>query len=247
MIPKVIHQTWKTAEIPDDWKVAVESCKRMNPSFKHYLWTHETMDQFMKTHYPSHYTLYRSYPYDIQRCDAFRYFVLYTYGGVYLDLDIVCNQSLDPLLQYDLVLARSYTPGSSFTNAFYMVSPKHPFIKHCMDQLSKTSKDYNYLGKHLHVINSTGPSFLSSRLKDYGDIPNSYIFKREEYSGDCSLCNEHTCKGGSYFTHIPGMSWNGFDSALYNFLYCNQVTLYLMGIIILLNVTKKRKKFMFSP
>lgn len=243
MIPNVIHQTWKTEDIPQEWKVAVASCKNMNPDFQYYLWTNKTMDIFMKTHYPSFYRMYRSYRYDIQRCDAFRYFVLYTYGGVYLDLDIICNKSLDPFLHYELILARSYTPGSPFTNAFFMVAPKHPFIKHCIDQLSKTSEYFKYLGKHLHVMYSTGPSFLSNRIKEFGDIPNRYILKKEEYSGDCKSCNESTCKGGVYFTHIPGMSWHGIDSILYHFFYCNQLTLYLLGIIIFLSFSKKTRRF----
>jgi mannosyltransferase OCH1-like enzyme len=30
MIPKIIHQTWKTTEIPENWKFGVDECKRIH-------------------------------------------------------------------------------------------------------------------------------------------------------------------------------------------------------------------------
>lgn len=92
MIPKIIHQTWKNTKIPDNWIDAQKSCKILHPDYKYILWTHEDMDKFVKSEYPNFYKTYISYKYDIQRCDAFRYLVLYTYGGIYLDLDIVCKK-----------------------------------------------------------------------------------------------------------------------------------------------------------
>lgn len=227
MIPKIIHQTWKTETIPEEWKDAADSCKRNHPDFKYILWTHETMDEFMKTHFPDYYKMYTSYKYDIQRCDAFRYFVLYTYGGIYLDLDIVCKKSLTDLLGYDLVFAPSSNVESFFTNSFFMSIPKHSFFKHCMDNLSKHANDYTYFGKHLHVMHSTGPAFITRIINEYGDIKKSYHLTRKEFSGDCTVCNENTCKGGAYFSHIKGNSWHGLDSTFYNFLLCNKTILVL--------------------
>ena len=43
MIPKIIHQTWKNKNIPDEWKDAVNSCKSIHKDFKHIVWTDETI------------------------------------------------------------------------------------------------------------------------------------------------------------------------------------------------------------
>ena len=107
MIPKIIHQTWKNERIPEHWKEGVDSCKGLHPAYKYILWTHATMDAFVKREFPRLYSTYRAYPHPIQRCDAFRYMVLYKMGGIYLDLDTVCKKALAPLLKYDLVLAKS--------------------------------------------------------------------------------------------------------------------------------------------
>ena len=48
MIPKIIHQTWKNKQIPDEWNHAVESCKKINSHYKYILWTDETMKNFVK-------------------------------------------------------------------------------------------------------------------------------------------------------------------------------------------------------
>lgn len=231
MIPKIIHQTWKTKDIPDEWKDAVNSCKTINKDFKHILWTHETMDKFVKKNYPEFHKIYKSYKYDIQRCDSFRYLVLYKYGGIYLDMDIICNKKLNKLLHYDLVLARSANLETSFSNAFFMVIPNHDFFKYCIGHLSENINNYQYFGKHLHVMYSTGPAFLTNMVNDYGKIKDSYILTKKEYTGDCNICNETTCDGGTYFTHIPGNSWHEIDSTIYNFLLCNKKKI-LGGLLI---------------
>jgi len=103
MIPKIIHQTWKNNVIPDNWKDAVNSCKEVNNDFKYILWTDQMMEEFVQKYYPEFLHTYKSYKHNIQRCDAFRYLVLYKYGGVYLDMDTICKKNLSELLHYDIV------------------------------------------------------------------------------------------------------------------------------------------------
>jgi len=244
MIPKIIHQTWKTKDIPDNWKNAVDSCKKINEDFQYILWTHETMNIFVKNNYPHFHKIYESYKYDIQRCDAFRYLVLYKYGGVYLDLDTVCNTNLNNFLNYDLVLAHQTNIKSSFTNAFFMVISNHPFFKYCIDNLSDNINNYQHFGKHLHVMNSTGPFFLNKMIKNYGKINNTYVLTKKEYAGDCNSCNLNICKGGQYFTHIQGKSWHEMDSTIYNYVYCHRESIIegLICVIIILLLLKNRHK-----
>jgi mannosyltransferase OCH1-like enzyme len=234
MIPKIIHQTWKILDVPDEWKEAVESCKNQHKDYKHIIWSDEMMENFVKKEYPDFYNVYMAYPYDIQRCDAFRYLVLYKYGGIYLDMDIICKKKLSDLLNYDIVF--TYSPNvSCFTNSFFMVLPNHPFIKFCIDNLPNYVKSYYYFGKHLHVMNSTGPYFLTNIITKYREknIKNMYVLSSEEYAGDCTICNESTCKGGIYFSHTIGQSWNSWDSLLYIFLLCNYKKI-IVGLLLLI-------------
>ena len=246
MIPKIIHQTWKTLDVPEEWKEAVESCKNKHKDYKHIIWTDEMMENFVKKEYHDFYHTYMSYPHNIQRCDAFRYLVLYKYGGIYLDMDIICKKKLDSLLEYDLVLTKSSNVENSYTNSFYMVIPNHPFIKFCIDNLPNYVNSFYYFGKHLYVMNSTGPVFLTKMVDKYGEknIKNIYILANDEFAGDCTVCNEDTCQGGTYFSHTIGQSWNSWDSLFYNFMLCNykKIIVVLLLLIAVYYIFFKRKK-----
>lgn len=228
MIPKIIHQTWKNSKIPKNWEDAVNTCRLKG--YKHILWTDKTMENFVKEYYPEFYKYYKSYKYNIQRCDAFRYLILYRYGGIYLDMDIVCKKNLEELLNNEFVVARSSNFENSYTNSFFMIIPKHPFFKYCIDNLPEYMNSYSKLGKHLHVMNSTGPIFLSNMIKKYGEFPK-YVLSKEEFSGDCNVC-ENTCKGGTYFKHILGQTWNEYDSKIFNYILCKRYYIGLFFLII---------------
>jgi len=243
MIPKIIHQTWKNTQIPDNWIDAQKSCKAIHSDYKYILWTHEDMDKFVKNEYPNFYKTYISYKYNIQRCDAFRYLVLYKYGGIYIDLDIVCKKSLNNFLHYDIVLPLCSSDSNMFTNGFLMIIPKHPFFKYCIDQLPNYINSYSYLGKFSHVMNSTGPVFLTNMIKNYNknsnmSIKNMNILTKKQFSGDCNVCNEDTCIGGEYFDHLVGKSWHDTLSAYIVFIQCNKEKIIgiIIGIIILIIV-----------
>jgi mannosyltransferase OCH1-like enzyme len=246
MIPKIIHQTWKTLDVPEEWTDAVESCKNKHKDYKHIIWTDEMMENFVKKEYTDFYDTYMSYPHNIQRCDAFRYLVLYKYGGIYLDMDIICKKKMDSLLEHDLVLTKSSNVENSYTNSFYMVIPNHPFIKFCIDNLPNYVNSFYYFGKHIHVMNSTGPVFLTKMVDKYGEknIKNIYILANDEFAGDCTVCNEDTCQGGTYFSHTIGQSWNSWDSLFYNFCFCNykKIIVVLLLLITTYYIFFKRNK-----
>ena len=107
MIPKLIHQTWKTSEIPSKWVNTQKSLLRNNPDYEYILWTDSDIHNFMKTKFPHFYVnVFLNYKQN-QQVDIFRYFLLYVYGGIYIDLDIGCNSSFDKYLIHDLVLSES--------------------------------------------------------------------------------------------------------------------------------------------
>jgi hypothetical protein len=126
------------------------------------------------------------------------------------------------------------------------VSPNHPFIKFCIDNLPNYVNSFYYFGKHLYVMNSTGPVFLTKMVDKYGEknIKNIYILANDEFAGDCTVCNEDTCQGGTYFSHTIGQSWNSWDSLFYNFMLCNykKIIVVLLLLIAVYYIFFKRKK-----
>ena len=91
-IPKLIHQTWKTRTIPS-WGRA-SSWARMNPAWKHRIWTDIEAAELVRQHAPDAYALWDTLA-PVERADVFRYAVVFTYGGVYADIDAECLCPID--------------------------------------------------------------------------------------------------------------------------------------------------------
>jgi inositol phosphorylceramide mannosyltransferase catalytic subunit len=135
-VPKIIHQTWRdNISLPVQWRDAVNSCRTLHSDYDYRFWTDESARKLIQSSFPKLLSTYDSYPYDIQRADVIRLIVLYVFGGVYLDLDIICLQSVDFLRSFDMVLPRTRPIGLS--NDFIMSKPRHPFLLQAINNLEK--------------------------------------------------------------------------------------------------------------
>ena len=122
-----------------------------------------------------------------------------------------------------------------------MFIPNHPFFKFCIDKLPDYIDSFQYFGKHLHVMNSTGPIFLSKMINKYGlqNIKNHYILSKKEWSGDCNSCNLNKCNGGIYFSMLEGKSWHSIDSTISNYIVCNYRKIIFILLILLIIICIK--------
>ena len=101
-IPKIIIQTWKNKDT-SRFKALQDSVKNYNPDFEYKFFTDEDIETFLKENYPSYLIIYNQLPIKIMKIDFFRYIAVYHYGGFYLDLDVECHKSLEPLTKYSCV------------------------------------------------------------------------------------------------------------------------------------------------
>ncbi|MFE5947948.1 glycosyltransferase [Streptomyces sp. NPDC056480] len=170
-IPHIIHQTWKSAEVPPRWRAWVESWQRHHPSWEYRLWTDEDNRDFLHRHYPWFLPVYDGYPKGIMRADAIRYFLLDHFGGVYVDLDFECLRPLNGLigghgliLGYEpeahagMGLARERRIERIVGNAFLASRPRHPLWAHIHRELVRTHKETD-------VLDATGPFFLTRAME----------------------------------------------------------------------------------
>lgn len=164
-VPRCIHQTWKTTEVPDRYKAFQKTFLDHHPHWEYKLWTDEDNDKLIEEHYPWFLDMYRSYPHNIQRVDAARYFIMYHYGGVYADLDMQCLTPLDPLVDQigGVILGQEGQTHSNGTqrigNAILFSSRHHPFWLHVFQSLMENHK-FSNTQKIGTVFITTGPSFL---------------------------------------------------------------------------------------
>ena len=187
-IPKLIHQVYEGRDGTSPNQLLcnlAETWKKKNPAFEYQFWNYKKIDKFLDEFYPDFITTYQGFRYDVQRWDAIRYLILYHFGGVYVDLDYECLESIDPLLDKKSCCfgleppehCKPFKKDYVISNAFMAVNPRHPFIKNIIKSIphsSSTAKD-----KLIYVLETTGPHKLVDLYKSFPDRENISLIPSE--------------------------------------------------------------------
>ncbi|MFA0812841.1 glycosyltransferase family 32 protein [Microbulbifer epialgicus] len=238
-IPKILHQTWKTSSIPKHWERFQSEWIDFHPDWEYRLWTDEDNRRFIEKEYPDFLELYDSYPYNIQRADAIRYFILHKLGGVYVDLDYQCIQNIEKLLNDKTCVvglepnAHSLEQGldKMLCNAFMAVTPDHSFMCSIIELMKKRIRDSYPPDGGRGILWSTGPILLTDAFKftcaaDLELLPSSVL--SPFCSGDSELAELSSCskrsvelreiliKDGCFAVHHWHNSWSKPSEELKN-------------------------------
>lgn len=109
----IIHQIFfdigkgKSIKAFPNWEKNVAVNKKLNPTFRHILWTDKTAQTFINKHYPQYKPMINSFPHKFYLIDFFRYLVLAKMGGVYIDLDVRCKKAIPK--DATTIIGSSYT------------------------------------------------------------------------------------------------------------------------------------------
>ncbi len=131
-IPKRIFQTWKSkTDLPENYAYWRNTFLEKNPLYHFDLWDDADNRVFIARNFKWFLPVYDAYPAEIYRADIVRYFYLYTFGGLYADLDTQCIRPLDRILAGDGVVLGRMGTNPDFThsipNAVMASSPKEEF------------------------------------------------------------------------------------------------------------------------
>merc|ERR1711934_187602 len=66
-IQKIIHQTYKTEDLPDGWKDTPQSWKTEHPGWEYMFWTDKSMREFVAREYEWFLPTFDAYEFGIQR------------------------------------------------------------------------------------------------------------------------------------------------------------------------------------
>ncbi|KAI0832356.1 nucleotide-diphospho-sugar transferase [Trametes gibbosa] len=220
-VPRIIHQTWKSETLPPRWANISQECRDMMPDYAR---------EFIARHYSWYLDVYDGYKYPIQRADAIRYFVLYHYGGIYIDLDIGCLRPMDSLLVYPVILPKTVPVGVS--NDLMFAEKGHPFMAQTIHSIM--NYDYDWILNYPTVMFSTGPMFLSAQYGAYmsslDDVPSEVrILPKALYGKNANPMEAPH----SFFSHYYGSSWHADDAAFIGFLGTWGKGLMWVGLVVL--------------
>lgn len=219
-VPKLLHQTWKDKNVPEQWRNAQHSCISRHKDYTYKLWTDEDGLDLIKREYPWFLKTYLSYPYQIQRVDAVRYFILHKFGGIYIDLDMGCNTKLDFMRTANFTAPMTYPVGIS--NDVMASVPNSPYLERAIHKLAFWNR-WMFI-KYIQVMFGTGPMFLttqyalsSSKIKESVSVVDPALYGKYDFSGNAA------------FYHLHGSSWHADDAAFIFWLDIYKYHLIVIG------------------
>lgn len=161
MIPKIIHQTWNDNPLPSILKyIRDENIKLLKDcGYEFILWTDAMILKLINENYPDMYKIYNETITGVQRGDIARIIILYHFGGVYIDLDILFLKDINTLIDFS-------------TDKFYIsFEPKeqteyiYKTDRYLCNAFFASNKNNIFLYKLIHtipdIINSRGIKILS--------------------------------------------------------------------------------------
>ena len=210
MIPRIIHQTWKDHDIPERFRAAQASWRTAHPDWEYRFWTDEDLERLVAERAPELASLYHGYPEDIQRVDAARYVIMRECGGLYADLDMDCLKPMDSLLDGRVVLPRTTPFGVS--NQLMLAEPGQDFFDYVIASLPAAFVKRRFVWpRHVRVLSTAGPLFLSECLRDFGEVEGLRLLSLDEHG--------HGDPRQSYVRHLRGNTWAHWDTHVINFFH----------------------------
>lgn len=178
-IPKIIHFTYFSKNLPIELADNLLKIKQDNPDWELRLYDDNDIESYIKIHYPQILSIYKKInpEYGAAKADFFRYLVVYNDGGVYLDIKSGAEKPLNSIINADdkYILShwpRSYpkimlgqhidisNPIGEFQQWHIISVAGHPFLKAVINNVCNNILHYNPI---LHefgafgVFNLTGP------------------------------------------------------------------------------------------
>jgi len=168
-VEKIIHNIWiGPYKLPDMPKYFIQRSKEINKEFEHILWTDENLPtlpdkikELCDFHYKTkHFAL---------AADVLRVYLVYEFGGFYLDIDTRPNNSIEELNleNYDGILP--YHNEYTVANTFFGCTKKRNYIAHLYNLLLKSKSGDNFM-----------PYWFNSGIKEYFGIKEVHDYFSEE-------------------------------------------------------------------
>jgi len=243
-IPLIIHQIWWQGyeNLPKEYLKYRNSWILKHPNWKLIFWDKKKIEKFVLNINKDLYKILNKLPYLIQKIDFSKYIILYYYGGVYVDMDTICQQKLDNLLvkyKYGLILSKIdiYDNYKLINNGIIISEKYHDFFLYLYYEIAKNLKKKIYENKDIYILNSTGPIVFSKAVLNYllNSKKRNIRILDSSYLESCKMSEIGDCKRlGKYITHIHKGSWQSklFKFHFYSIKFYKKYNKYIIVIIL---------------
>jgi len=153
---KIIHQIWVgDFKIPYREQQLSNNLKELHPNYDYILWREAPpLPDNVQYWYDRFYTN-KNY---VFCADLLRIWVVYKYGGFYLDIDFDIKNRLDSLFEYESVFFYHNDTDFTIPNNLIASKKESSILKYCLDNVTESCSWY-------------GPSWLGQTIKNYLELP----------------------------------------------------------------------------
>jgi inositol phosphorylceramide mannosyltransferase catalytic subunit len=174
MISAIIHQIWIQGyeNMSIELKQYQYACQMTNSHFYYMFWNEGKIRQFLFLNYDQKYlALYDSYTVLAQKSYFARYAILYIYGGIYVNMDMVCRKSLKQFigLSFFLTIDSFYKLNRQYLCSILGSKPKHPLFLIIFNNIF-IRQSFSY-----DIAYATGCRLLCDSIEEYTKIYNNDI------------------------------------------------------------------------
>jgi hypothetical protein len=130
MIPKLVHLSWKTKDILESNHPLITNgigrLQQMNPNWKFVVSDDSDIEEYLKNNLTSKGYEYIRNVHIVQKSDLWRLFKIYIEGGLYIDIDRLCNVKLDDIINDEIKWVLPTCRDYDFSQDIMMSEPGNP-------------------------------------------------------------------------------------------------------------------------
>jgi len=155
---------------------AVKSWLKRTDKFKYFFYDDHKIETFMKEIIGGKiYDAYKRLPMSVMKSDLWRYCIIYEYGGIYADVDTICN--IDPIIFFNNSMLTIVPENKSHLCQWIFSAPaKSPILKEVIDLSVKRILEIDKIkGEHI-IHHLTGPGVFTDAIEKYLKDNNKPIF-----------------------------------------------------------------------
>jgi mannosyltransferase OCH1-like enzyme len=191
VIPRILHQIWVGPNpLPEQYAAYAETWQDLHPGWEYRLWTEDNLPAMRnRALFDRADDLVPAPNVQQFRADVLRYELLWSFGGLYVDVDFECRSNLEHLLPGLEAFAAWEVQDTWIANGLMGAEPAHPFIDRLITGLEASAEHHK--GQRPNI--SVGPQYLTKVYRRHSDelaVLPTHLFYPYLYS-DIGTPREH--------------------------------------------------------
>ena len=187
-IPKIIWQTHEQEYdyLSEEVKELTKSWKKLNPDYEYKYMSSSDRNKFVLENYGEEwFNIFIDLPFNVMRANIWRYMVINTYGGVYVDIDTICKKPISYWIKndYDMTVTTEYPQETSFCQFIFASKSDNLLLTNLINSIkNKLSQKLYYSNNTNFVAETTGYRIWDNEIKNkkHAESVNIYAYTGKE-------------------------------------------------------------------